>query len=57
MAPVLLQLVVSGSVIVMRSPPDGRTLISQLWLLPWVCRLAWLMFPPLIEKASSRMRS
>ena len=36
-APLLLQLVVAGSVMLTWSFPFGSTRIVQLWLLPWVC--------------------
>ena len=57
MAPVASQSVVAGSVIVMAPLPSGLTVMVQFWLLPCVFRCALVIFPPLIVRALSRIRS
>ena len=46
MAPELLQLVVSGSVMVTAPLSSGSTVTVQYWLLPWVFRSAFRMSAP-----------
>ena len=57
MAPALLQLVVSGSVMLTPPLPVGSTVTVQFWLLPWVFRCAFLMVAPLTLNAWSRIRA
>ena len=57
MAPALLQLVVSGSVMLTAPLPVGSTVTVKCWLLPWVFRCAFLMLAPLTLNAWSRIRA
>ncbi len=54
MAPAALQSVVSGSVTSTAPRPSGSTVMFQFWLLPCVCRLAFVTLPPLTWNAESR---
>ena len=54
MAPVALQLVVLGSVMVTSPLPSGSMVISQYWLVPCVLLWAFWTSPPVTVNASSR---